>query len=214
MILTYPMGPIDANCYLVINEVTKEAAAVDPSDADAVCSILREKGLTLTHILLTHRHFDHLAGVAALKQRTLCRVMIHSLDKEGLLDSETSRAAMLGGVLTPCEPTDLVQDGDVIHAAGYEYRVLYTPGHTEGGVCYVCDEGHYAFTGDTVFFEGIGRTDLPTGNMRKLMHSLFDVILQLPPNYVLYPGHGESTTVAHECVNNPMLRYRGNPWFN
>ena len=214
MILTHPMGPFNANCYIVIREETKEAAAVDPSDASAVLGILQEKDLKLTHILLTHRHFDHLAGVAELKQRTQCRVLIHPLDQAGLTDPEASRASWLGGVLVPCEPTDLVHDGDIIRAAGTEYRVLFTPGHTAGGVCYVCDEEQYAFTGDTVFFEGIGRTDLPTGSMRDLMHSVCDIVLELPQSYKLYPGHGEATTVAHESVNNPILRYRRNPWFS
>lgn len=214
MILTYPMGPFNANCYLIINETSKEAAAVDPSDAEKVDSFLKEKDLKLTHILLTHRHFDHLAGVAELKQRTQCRVLIHPLDQAGLTDPEVCRAAWLGGVLTPCEPTDLVLDGDVVHAAGSKFRVLLTPGHTAGGVCYVCDEEQYAFTGDTVFFEGVGRTDLPTGNMRELMHSLCDIVLQLPESFTLYPGHGEATTVAHESTYNPMLRYRRNPWFS
>ena len=92
--------------------------------------------------------------------------------------------------------------------------MLHTPGHTAGGVCYVCHADRLAFTGDTVFSEGVGRTDLPSGSMRDLMHSLTDKILKLPEEYVLYPGHDEPTTVAHEARYNPMLQYSKNPWFN
>ena len=91
--------------------------------------------------------------------------------------------------------------------------MLHTPGHTAGGITLVSDENRFAFTGDTVFYEGVGRTDLPTGDVRELMRSL-ERILALPPSYFLYPGHGEPTTVDHESVFNPLLQYRSHAWFN
>ena len=117
------------------------------------------------------------------------------------------------GTFVPCEPTALYEDGDTVEAAGLRLSVLHTPGHTAGGVTLVSDAEGLAFTGDTVFFEGVGRTDLATGNMRALMESL-SRILKLPEDTVLYPGHGEPTTVAHESAFNPMLHYRGHSWFN
>ena len=213
MLLTIPMGPLEANAYFLFRADGGEALVIDPSDAERTLLTLREHKLHLTDILLTHRHFDHLAGVAEVKAATGARVWIHALDAAGLTSGDVSRADWMGGVLTPCEPTNLVTDGDMIEAADYTLRVLHTPGHTAGGVCYVCDGEALAFTGDTVFCEGVGRTDLPTGNMRELMQSL-NRVLALPPTYALYPGHGEATSVSHEARFNPLLRYRSNPWFS
>ncbi len=214
MLLTIPMGPLDANCYLMYRQDGGEAVLIDPSDATEALAALRKHKLHLTHILLTHRHFDHIAGVAGLKAATNAAVLIHALDAFGLFDPRAAQAAWMGGELTPCEPTTRLQDGDCFTAAGYAFCVLHTPGHTEGGVCYVCEKEQLAFTGDTVFCDGVGRTDLPGGNMRALMHSLCDRILTLPGAYTLYPGHGEPTTVAHEAEHNPLLQYRSSPWFN
>ncbi len=213
MLLTVPMGPLGANAYFLYRAEGGDALVVDPSDAEATLLTLREHRLHLTDILLTHRHFDHLAGAAEVKAATGARVWIHTLDADGLRRDDVCRADWMGGVLTPCEPTNLVNDGDTIDAAGYRLTVLHTPGHTAGGVCFVCEEEGLAFTGDTVFCEGVGRTDLPTGDMRELMQSL-NRVLALPQSYLLYPGHGEATSVSHEARCNPMLRYRSNPWFN
>lgn len=213
MLLKLPMGPLEANCYLLGADGTDAALAIDPSCAEATLVALRQNGRRLTHILLTHRHYDHLAGVAELKKATGARVLIHPLDAEGLRDANAAQAAWMGAELTPCEPTGFLNDGDTVTAAGMTLRVLHTPGHTAGGVTLVSDALRCAFTGDTVFCEGVGRTDLPTGSMAELMRSL-ERILALPPDYTLHPGHGEDTTVSHENAYNPMLRYRRNPWFN
>ena len=209
--LTLPMGPLGANCYLFQSGI--KAFAVDPSDADATFHALRQNGLTLTDILLTHRHFDHLLGVAALMEATGCAVWVHALDAVGLRDPKAALVAMTGAPFTPCEPTGLLADGDRIFPAGVPVRVLETPGHTAGGVTYVLDEQRLAFTGDTLFCEGFGRTDLPGGSMRELKRSI-ERIVALPSDYTLYPGHEESTTVEHERRYNPIFQTRSNPWFN
>lgn len=206
-----PMGPLGANCYLFQSGI--KAFAVDPSDADATLSALRQNGLTLTDILLTHRHFDHLLGVAALREATGCAVWIHALDAVGLRDPRAALVAMTGAPFTPCEPTGLLADGDRIFPAGVPVRVLETPGHTAGGVTYVLDEQRIALTGDTLFCEGFGRTDLPTGSFSALRQSI-ERLMELPADYALYPGHGEPTTVAAERDHNPMLQMRRHPWFD
>ncbi len=212
MLEIMPMGPLDANCYLIYGKQGRDAAMIDPSDADRASSVLKEKDLNLTHILLTHRHFDHLAGVARLREETNAEVLIHSLDAAGLTDRSASMAFFMPGSFIPSEPTRVLEDGDVIEAAGCVFRVLHTPGHTEGGVIYVCDEAKCAFTGDTIFCESFGRTDMPGGNMRKLARSIRDTVLKLPMDYILYPGHGGATTVAHEADRNPILRIRSSVW--
>ena len=199
---TLPMGPIGANCYLWVNG--DKAFLVDPSDADAAMRAVNASGAVLTDILLTHRHFDHVLGVAALKEATGCRVWIHPLDADGLKSAQTSLALHSGLSFTPSEPTDFVNDGDVIAPAGVPVRVLHTPGHTAGGVTYVLDEQRLAFTGDTLFLESFGRTDFPTGDLRALRRSV-ERITSLPGDYRLYPGHDEPTTAEHERLYNPML---------
>lgn len=212
MLKIMPMGPLDANCYLLYGKAGNEALVIDPSDAGKVQKVLDENGLELTHILLTHQHFDHIAGVAELREKTDAEVMIHSLDAEGLHNRFTSLAAFIPGRFTPSQPTRTLEDGDVITAAGFTIRVLHTPGHTEGGVCFVCDDEKFAFTGDTVFCASYGRTDMPGGNMRKLSRSIQSTVLKLPDDYILYPGHGEETTVALEKERNPILSYGSEIW--
>ena len=211
MLHTLPMGPLGANCYVWENG--REALAIDASDAAKVLAFLNSRHLSLTHLVLTHRHFDHLAGAAQLQKETGCRVLIHPSDADGLRSAKAAHAAMMQGAFTPCEPSDLLENGDTVEAAWLRLSVLHTPGHTAGGITLVSDENRFAFTGDTVFYEGVGRTDLPTGDVRELMRSL-ERILVLPPSYVLYPGHGEPTTVDHESVFNPLLQYRSHAWFN
>lgn len=212
MLEMMPMGPLDANCYLLYGKQGRDAVIFDPSDADRAMSLLTEKDLKLTHILLTHRHFDHLAGVAHLREMTHAEVLIHSLDAPGLRERSASMAPLMPGTFVPTEPTGILEDGDVVEAAGYVFRVFHTPGHTEGGVVFVCDEEKCAFTGDTVFCESFGRTDMPGGNMRQLAKSILDSVLKLPAEYTLYPGHGGETTVAHEMDRNPILMIRSRAW--
>ena len=212
MLKMIPMGPFEANCYLLYGKKGNEAVMIDPSDAEKALGLLDENGLKLTHILLTHRHFDHLAGVAALREKTQAEVLIHTLDAAGLRERGASLAMLMPGKFTPTEPTRMLEDGDIVEAAGYSFRVLHTPGHTAGGVCFICDEERLAFTGDTVFCESFGRTDMPGGNIRTLARSIRSAVLTLPPDYTLYPGHGDVTTVAHELERNPILNMRSDSW--
>ena len=209
--LSFAAGPLDANCYYWENET--ESAVIDPSDADVVLGILSEHRRKLTAILLTHRHYDHLAGVARLKAETGARVYVHALDACGLSDRYASLCAMIGGPFSPCEPDVLLRGGETIDCAGERLRVLHTPGHTVGGVSFVSDARRCVFTGDTIFYESVGRTDFPTGSVRSLRSSA-EQIFRLPEDYAIYPGHGPKTAVAHERTHNPILSIGGKEWFN
>lgn len=216
-VITLPCGPIDANCYIVWDENQsrdesglKVCAVIDPADAKLIMQRMAAEKLHCTHILLTHGHFDHIAGLAELKAATGARVCVNEGDLKMLLDGRYSYANGMGARQTPTQPDLLVNEGDTIEVGGLKLRVLYTPGHSKGGVTYVVDGERAAFTGDTVFFESIGRTDLLGGSMRELSRSFFDKILTLPPETKLYPGHMIATSVAHESEYNLLIGDRSN----
>ena len=207
-----PCGPVEANMIFVGADGGKTVAVIDPSDADLALSVLKENGWTLSDILVTHRHFDHMLGVQKLKSETGAKIYISEADAVGLTSNLHSLSLMQRIAITPVEPDVKLHDRDTFEAAGLKFRVLETPGHTIGGITFVCDDQRCAFCGDTLFCEGYGRFDLPTGDYRALRHSILDVLLRLPEDYTLYPGHEESTTVAHERVYNPMIS-EAEPWF-
>ena len=210
-IIAIPCGPVMANSYIVRREGSPTCAVIDPADALLLYGELQKKGLACTHILLTHGHFDHVWGVADLKEKTGARVYLHEADASMAAGKAAYFSAMSYG-LKPCTADEFVREGDRIEAAGLNFRVIETPGHTKGGVCYAVDEEKAVFTGDTLFCESVGRTDLG-GNIRELMDSLFQKLYALD-GYTVYPGHEESTTIAHEKQYNPLNAYRDHPWFS
>ena len=213
LLKTYPCGPVMANMMFAGQDGAKTVAVIDPSDAELAQTVLKEHGWTLSDILVTHRHFDHLLGVAALKKATGAKVYISEKDAGGLRSNRISLASELRLAVDPVEPDVLLHDGDTFEAAGLSFRVLETPGHTEGGVAFVCDGQRCAFVGDTLFRDGYGRFDLPTGDYQALSYSIRNVLFALPDDYRLYPGHDEPTTVAHEKRSNP-INFEGMPWFD
>ena len=210
-ITTIPCGPVMANSYIVRREGSPTCAVIDPADAALLWDTLQKAGLGCTHILLTHGHFDHVWGAADLREKTGAKGYIHEADAAMAEGRPASFAAMSYG-LKPCKADAFVREGDRIEAGGLTFRVMETPGHTKGGVSYAVDEEQIVFTGDTLFCESVGRTDLG-GDIRELMDSLFHKLYSLD-GYVVYPGHEESTTIAHEKQYNPMNVYRDHPWFS
>lgn len=204
ILVGYPCGPVSANMYFVGRDGGKTVAVIDPSDADLALAILRDCGWTLSDILVTHRHFDHLLGVAGLKKATGAKIYISETDADGLRSARASLAVMAGEKQESVEPDVLLRDGDTFEAAGLIFRVLETPGHTAGGVTFVCDGERCAFSGDTLFAQSYGRYDLPTGDFNALSLSIRNVLFALPDDYRVYPGHEEPTTIAEEKRSNPI----------
>ena len=206
IIKCFPVGHLETNCYIVTDEETKLAAAVDPGDeSNVILDYLEENRITLKEILLTHGHYDHTGAVEALREETGARVWIHASDMAEGPGESFRFYSPLGGIGTYAE-------GDEIPVGGLTFRVLETPGHTKGGVCFAVDGEKAVFTGDTLFCESVGRTDLG-GDIRELMDSLFHKLYALD-GYTVYPGHEESTTIEHEKQFNPMNAYRNHPWFS
>lgn len=199
------VGPVQTNCYLVYEETSRQAVLIDPADdAERILREMNERALTPCAILLTHGHFDHIQAVDALKKKYDIPVYIHEEDMDMAPDPVKNASAGFGmnGV---AHPDAVVRDGDVLKLAGFTISVIYTPGHTKGGVCYYFEEEQVLFSGDTLFAQSIGRTDLPTGSYSQLIRSIKEKLLVLPDEVHVFPGHMEETTIAYEKQYNPYV---------
>ena len=202
-VVKFLSDPIGENAYLFFLEGEKRAVAVDPSyNAQAMLNYLKEEETQLEAILLTHGHFDHIAGVDVLREATSTPVYIHEADAQTLEDPEKNMSVITHRLLT-IKPADrLLKGQEVLELAGMQVQVLHTPGHTQGGVCYLAED--VLFSGDTLFSMSIGRTDLPGSNEEQMKASLAK-LCALEREYVVYPGHGQSTSLGFEVQNNPYL---------
>ena len=175
-------------CYLVGDERTREAALIDPAgDFDRIFQAVEAHKLKVTKVINTHGHFDHTSGNDHVIKRTGAELLIHELEAKSLgsvMNRLLSRAT--GGKGSP-KPVRLLKDGDTVEIGSVSLKVIHTPGHTEGGIC-LYTKGN-VFTGDTLFTEGTGRTDMPGGSHRKIMDSITRKILTLPDDTVIWPGH-------------------------
>jgi len=197
------VGPVYTNCYIINQEESTSCLVVDPGDeAEKIASYIRKKGFTCEGILLTHGHFDHITGVSELISLVGGKVYACEKERELLGDPQLNASAIVGHEVA-LEPEYFLRDGQQFEAAGLSFRVIHTPGHTVGGCCYYAEADKVLFSGDTIFMESIGRTDLPTGNGRELLDSVRNRVLTLPDDVKIYPGHGPETSVAYEIANNP-----------
>lgn len=191
------------NCYAAI--LSDGIFLVDPGEfTEELADFVKSNSSKIKYILLTHKHFDHIRGTKKVKE--LCpdaKVVIHNLDADGLCDSFKSLATYFGFEQENVLPDLLCNDGDVIDMGDVKILVMHTPGHSEGGVCYVVKEA--IFCGDTIFEGSCGRTDFPGGDWAVLSASL-KKLKELSGDYILYPGHGNSTKLSDESINNPYMR--------
>jgi glyoxylase-like metal-dependent hydrolase (beta-lactamase superfamily II) len=203
---SFGVGELAVNSYLLWDEGTKEAVCIDPGrPAAEVLKAIKEKGLRLTRILLTHGHADHIGGVVEVKEATGASVAAHPAAAPVLANPALNLSTLLGESLV-VYPDILLADGDIIPAGSLLLEVRYTPGHSPGSIC-LFGPG-LVFTGDLIFAGSVGRTDLPGGDLSALVRSLRE-LMQLPDETRLLPGHGPSTTVGQERLTNPFLRETG-----
>ena len=202
------LGEYQTNCYILRQSKTaKDCLIIDTGlQAEGLIDFLKEHKLNPVAVVLTHGHADHIGGLVLLREEyPVVKVCIHKLDAK-MSEQTEDNIFTLGGEWLDIKPSDLLlEDGDVIELAGIKLKVFHTPGHTPGGICLYSDEG-VVFTGDTLFASSVGRTDMAGGDMRELIKSIREKLLDLPDETVVYPGHGESTTMAQEKRHNPYLQ--------
>ncbi len=197
------VGPFASNCYIVGSKSTKEGMIVDPgAEADKILKSVKELGLEIKFIVLTHGHIDHIDALGKVKEATNAEVTIHADDAEFLRQPSGFVFGISYQALPP--PDRLLKGGDSIDISDLHFLVLHTSGHSPGSICLL---GHGAvFTGDTLFNYGIGRHDLPGGSYSQLINSVHTKLMVLPDDTIVYPGHGPETTIGTERQGNPFLR--------
>ncbi len=198
-----PLGDIQANCYLISTD--KAAVVIDPGfNSSAVTNFLKTASDKERLILLTHSHFDHIGGAASLRNDTDTKIAIGKLDNYALSNTQFNLADLFHAKLTPFSADILLDNGDEISVGDITFKVIYTPGHTVGGVCYLTE--NILFSGDTLFCGSIGRTDFYGGNYEVLENSIKNLYYTLPEDTVVLSGHGEKTTIKQEKFENPYIR--------
>lgn len=204
-IFSFQCGPLGNNCYLVVDALNHVACVIDPGfDADEIVDFAMTKGIVIKKILLTHAHFDHIAGVDTISAKFQTKVYLHLADLP--LWCEKGGATLFNVHLDlKAEPDSFIKDQEILQLGNLTIHVLHTPGHTPGHVTYYLPENHSAFVGDLIFYHGVGRTDLPGASHAGLLNSIRNRILSLPPDTCLYCGHGPETSVAEEATHNPFL---------
>jgi glyoxylase-like metal-dependent hydrolase (beta-lactamase superfamily II) len=204
-IKTLVLGAVQTNCYIVKSPKSQEVVVIDPGDNEEIIEkYLKENDLECKAIFLTHGHFDHITATSGLKALTSSPVYAHEAEMDLLKDPELNASAYMGNEIS-VSPDIWLKDKEEINIAGLFMSVIYTPGHTKGGACYHLPDHGIIFSGDTLFYESIGRTDFPTGNHQMLIESIQNQLMVLSDSIEVYPGHGRPTTIGHERSNNPYL---------
>ena len=202
----FTVGPIGTNCYLLLDEETKEAFLVDPGDeAEYLISELNRREVRLRAVLLTHGHFDHVLAVSAVKEAYPGAEVLMGERERPMAENEDLNSGFPGQHCSYAVDRYLA-GGEEISLAGGTLRVLETPGHTAGSVCYYAEELGVLFAGDTLFYHSYGRYDLPTGSVRDLRESLTTLLTTLPEEVQVLPGHGRTTTIKEERIIEGFAR--------
>lgn len=206
-IIQIEAGPVATIGYLVIDKKSKKAAIVDaPLESTTYfISLIEERKLTVEAILLTHTHWDHIADCSKLVKFTNAPVYAHESDLHRISDPMAHTIIPLPFKIEAVTDIKTVKSKDKIIIGSLVFEVLHTPGHTEGGICYVEHSKGIIFAGDTLFNESIGRVDLPGGSMPTLLHSINNELMNLPDEFKVYSGHGPATTIGWERIHNPFL---------
>lgn len=208
-IRSYSLGPVQTNCYIVSNK-EKECLIFDPGEeADRIIKTIRSNGLKPLAIFLTHAHFDHIGAVDAVREAFDLPLWIHEKEVSWLGDpaknGSSKYAALPNYVVAKPAKENIIKTEQVFEISNFVFKAIFTPGHSPGSISYVFEQDGFAIVGDTLFEQGVGRTDLPGGSTQQLLASIHDKLLTLPEDTIVYPGHGNYTTIGSEMETNPFL---------
>ncbi len=200
------VGQFTENCWVIGNRRTGEAICVDPGDQpDEVLAMARDMGVRVKYIANSHAHIDHILGVGAVREATGAQFLLHAGDLELARNTAAMAKGWMGvDIPNPPDPDAFLKDGDDIDVDGLKLKVLHTPGHTRGSVCFYANG--VLFAGDTLFQGSVGRTDLPGGDEAEELASIVDRLLVLPDDTIVLPGHMAQTTIGEERQRNPFVR--------
>ena len=208
---TFVCNMLHENCYVVYDEASREAAVIDPGmyweeEQRAFAEFVRENGLQVKHLLCTHLHFDHIFGTTFVED-TYGVYLSASLEDSPWVTSFVQSVSRFG-IKPNTMPRPVghpLHDGDILMLGDEQLRCIATPGHSAGGLCFYAPDSAMLFAGDTLFQGSIGRTDFADGNYAQLIHSIQTHLLALPEHTVVYPGHGDPTSIGDEAQYNPYL---------
>lgn len=201
----FVLGSMGTNCYLLINEETKELVVVDPATCpNYLISHVKSNGYIPKAVLLTHSHFDHVMGIDGWLKEFETPVYLHEDEKEILADPRLNLSAMFGTSYS-YNQVQCLNDGDMLEVAGFVFKVIHTPGHTAGSCCYYEEAEDVLISGDTLFRFSVGRSDFPTGNGATLVKSIREKLFCLSDEVMVYPGHNDLTCIGDEKGHNPFV---------
>lgn len=201
----FSLGPLGTNCYIISKG--EGALIFDPgAEAEKVIQFIEENKLKPLAIMLTHAHFDHIGAVDELRKKYNLNVYGHEKEADWLTDPSLNRSNRFIGEEIQTEKPDVYLEEGNMHIEEFSFEVIYTPGHSPGSVTFIFHENNFIISGDVLFLQGIGRTDLPGGDHATLKHSIQEKLYKLPENYIVLPGHGEETNIGFEKENNLYVK--------
>lgn len=194
MIHKFTIGPIQTNCYIFFDEKSKEAMVVDPAYKDEdIVKYINKNNLRVKFIYLTHCHFDHISGADWLRDKLKAPIISYHIEESNIMDAAVNLSAHMTGEPIKVACDRVVFENDELEVGEYSFRVIHTPGHTSGSTCLY--NGEILISGDTIFKDTYGRCDLPTSNQQDIINAIKGKLLKLPSGIIVYPGHGETTTI-------------------
>ncbi len=206
-IIDLECGPLGTMCYLIIDS-SNNAVLIDaaPDSFVEVMQACKRENAKLQAVLLTHTHWDHTTDARLFQSEMKAEIYVNQGDEYRILNPMDNALMKLPFEILPCKADKYYSDGDELQFGEIKFRIITTPGHTEGGVCVILDSDKSVFVGDTLFQDSVGRTDLPGGDYAKLKNSIITKLYQLPDDYTVFPGHGDSSTIGYEKHNNSYIR--------
>lgn len=212
-ILKFVTGPVDTNSYLLVDSINKIGVMIDAAkdSFSASESYINENQIKISYLLLTHSHWDHTADASKFVNSYGAELVVHSQDEHRLRNPNENSFFGLPFIIEPTKADKYAIGGDIFKFGTYELQVIYTPGHTEGGICFAESTNRVIFVGDTLFKGSVGRVDLPGGNREELIYSIKERLFSLDDDYEVYCGHGLETTIGDEKNYNPFVGINSNP---